>query len=344
MSEVQPTCYAAALHDELVAWLRRGLWLPTAGSTGTPKMVRLSPAAIAASAGLTNQHLGGSHWVLALPLTHVAGWLVLARAEAAGGVVVHCAAPFTAENFCDAQNQLPAGEPWSTALVPTQLVRLLADPQGRAVLASAQAVLVGGAACSESALAQAAAAGIRVVRTYGMTETTGGCVYDGVPLPGVQVQIGRSGQVQVAGPVLADGYRSAPDSPAFYLDPSGVRWHVTNDLGVLADGVLQILGRSDDVIVTGGEKVHPLAVERVIADCPGVHAVVVVGVPDRQWGQRLVALVDGSGTSAQIRAACAAALPRHQVPKAVVFAPVPRGGLGKVDRRAAVQLVLGAIS
>lgn len=339
----QPSQYCAASHRQIVSWLGRGLVLPTSGSTGTPKLVQLSPQALAASADRTNELLGDGHWVLALPLSHVAGWLVLARAEAAGRQIAACAGPFTATSFGAAVASLPPGEPWCTALVPTQLARLLACAQSGAVLASAQYVLLGGAACPPPLVAAADAAGVRLVRTYGMTETSGGCVYDGVPLPGVRVATDDVGRLLIAGPVLADGYVGGFPSADFWVDAHGVRWHRTSDLGQVRDGVVQVWGRVDDVVITGGEKVHPLAVERVVAALPGVSAVVVVGVPHPEWGEQVVALVDGQVSVGSVRSACAESLLPYQVPKEVVFGLVPRGRLGKVDRRAARLVVLRAL-
>src|SRR5262249_53065163 len=149
------------------------------------------------------------------------------------------------------------------------------------------AVLLGGAATPGALLVRAYDAGVRVVTTYGMTETAGGCVYDGVPLAGARVRIGEGERVERAGPMLASGYRLRPGAPAF-----AGGWFRTDDLGRLhRDGSLEVLGRVDDVINTGGLKVSSSVVERVLGAQPGVAEVCVVGVPDAEWGQLVVAAV-----------------------------------------------------
>ncbi len=166
------------------------------------------------------------------------------------------------------------------SLVPTQLGRAL-DAGVR--LDGYAAVLVGGAACPPALVERARAAGVRVVLSYGMTETCGGCVYDGEPLPGVEVAVGADGRIAVGGATLFAGYRFGPPQ---------VGPHVTGDLGALDDsGRLTVLGRADDVIVTGGENVSPQAVEAALAAHPAVREAAVVGAPDPEWGQAVVAYV-----------------------------------------------------
>jgi len=184
------------------------------------------------------------------------------------------------------------------------------------------------------------------VRTYGSTETSGGCVYDGAPLDGVEVALDDDGRVLLSGPVLATGYRGRPDLDAeAFVQRGGRRWYATSDLGALdAAGRLSVLGRLDDVLVTGGRKVAPLAVERVLAGLPGVADALVVGVPDPEWGQRVVALVvPAAGAAAPaldaVRAAVRDRLGAASAPRDVLAVEaVPVRGIGKPDRRAAADL------
>jgi o-succinylbenzoate---CoA ligase len=304
--------------------------VPTSGSTGDPKGVELPAAALRASAEATHARLGGpGRWLLALPARHIAGIQVLVRSLLAGvePVVMDLAGGFRPEAF------VPAGARY-TALVPTQLVRLL-DGGGLAALRSFDAVLLGGAATPDSVLRRAREAGVRVVTTYGMTETAGGCVYDGVPLDGVGVRI-ADGLVELSGPTLARGYRNRAEETARAFANG---WFRTGDLGRLRDGVLEVLGRADDLINTGGVKVAASAVERVLAACPGVVEVCVAGVPDPEWGQRVVAAVVGTVDVDDARAAVRAELGAAAVPREIRFvARLPVRGPGKVDRAAVAGL------
>jgi O-succinylbenzoic acid--CoA ligase len=208
-------------------------------------------------------------------------------------------------------------------------------------------VLVGGAATAPAEIERAQAAGVAVVTTYGMSETCGGCVYDGRPLAGVWWRTQEDGRVELSGPVLARGYRGRPGDPAFRTDADGRRWFRTDDIGETGlDGVLRILGRSDDVIVTGGLKVSPGLVEAALAGQPGVREVVVVGVPDRDWGERVVAVVvptpsgaDGSGAAppelAQLHRRVAEEVAAYAAPRQLVLVEqMPLTGPGKPDRMA----------
>jgi o-succinylbenzoate---CoA ligase len=170
-----------------------------------------------------------------------------------------------------------------------------------------------------------------------MSETCGGCVYDGVPLDRVTVELDGDGRVLLGGPTLADGYVGDPAATAAAFVDGRFR---TGDLGRRRDGRLEILGRADDVIITGGEKVAPATVERVLAAQPGVRSVCVVGMPDPAWGQIVVAAVVGTATSEALQAAVRAALGRAAVPRRVVaVAEIPLRGIGKPDRRAVAELI-----
>lgn len=321
--------------------------VPTSGSTGTPKGALLTAAAIRAAVRATADRLGGpGRWVLALPATHVAGLMVLARSLAAGAepAVVDLAQGFRPEAFAAA---VPRGtvERLYTSLVPTQLTRLL---EAGTDLRGFAAVLLGGGAAPPELVAYARRRGVRVVTTYGMSETCGGCVYDGVPLDGVTVDLAVDGRVRIAGPVLFSGYRLHPDLTATALDDAGRL--VTADVGRLAaDGRLEVLGRVDDVVVTGGVNVPAAQVERVLSGHSAVRAVVVVGVPDPQWGQRVVAVVEPTAVDdppalAELRRFAGERLPAAALPRQLfVVDRLPAVALGKPDR-AAVRTLVAASS
>lgn len=311
------------------------LVVPTSGSTGAPRLVLLSAAALRVSADSTHAALGGpGRWLLALPTTHIAGLQVLVRSLRAGldPVVVNISSGFTAAAFADAVASMDVAsseQPHYTALVPTQLQRLLDDGAGVEALWQLDAVLVGGAAMSSELLARASRAGVTVVSTYGMTETCGGCVYDGVPLPGVDLAIAGDGRIQIAGPILFDGYLGAAELKR------GQGWFTTNDLGHLDDDVLHVQGRADNVIVSGGVNVPAEAVERLLLGVPGVAAAVVVGVADAEWGERVVAVVSASIAIELdvIRSSCEGALPPEWVPREVfTLEALPVLPSGKPDR------------
>lgn len=341
---------------------------------------------------------GPGIWVLALPAYHAAGVQVLVRAAVAGTHVFNaykeggfdpqhlaqvidaacvaaadCGAGSSfdddAVSSCaggvggEAEGALAADDsgracPVYTSLVPTQLRRGLDDEQLRGALARLDAVLIGGAAADAQLLEQAKAAGIRVVTTYGMSETCGGCVYDGQPLPGVSMDVDQAtGAIWLSGPMLATGYLgdeertrrcfvSRPDSQAG--EPAR-RWFITSDRGHIVDGRLQVLGRLDDVIISGGIKVEPGPIEALLALNPLVSECAVVGLPDLQWGQVVTAVVvpasmpglgrvDEGAILAQIRVYLEQKLSGAQCPKQVLLADaLPYKGIGKVDRRALAQ-------
>ena len=347
--------------DRLTADLGRGdavaagpdgvaLVIPTSGSTGAPKGAMLTAAAVLASQAATHSRLGGpGRWVLALPLTHVAGLMVVVRAVAAGAPPADATTEgsFDPAHFVETTGSQAAaagagGLRLYTSLVPTQLARLLDAPGGPAALARYDAILVGAAATPATLLVRAAAAGVRVVTTYGMSETCGGCVYDGVPLDGVGADLDADGTVLIGGPTLFAGYWGRPDLTAAAFDPGGRL--VTCDRGSFDDrGRLRILGRVDDVIVTGGEKVAPAQVEDALMLLPAVAGAVVVGVPDPQWGERVVAVVVPSAGSRvvldQVRQALVGALPAPALPRQLlVVTGLPLLASGKPDRAAARAL------
>jgi o-succinylbenzoate---CoA ligase len=318
-----------------------GVLVATSGSTRDARLVALPASALRASATATASRLGGpAEWLLALPPDHVAGVQVVVRALLAGSrpVVQDLRGGFRPDGFTVATAGLGPGRR-ATSLVPTQLRRLL-DAGGAALdaLCSYDAVLVGGAALAAGLRARAEASGVRLVATYGMTETAGGCVYDGVALDGVRVRL-DAGRILLGGPTLAAGYVGRPaETAATFVD--GV--FRTGDLGRWTDGRLEVLGRADDVIVTGGENVAPAAVERVLVGLPGVHAACVVGLPDPEWGAVVgAAVVADAADPDLLRGAVRNALGRAAVPRVLrTVDALPLRGIGKPDRAAVARLLV----
>lgn len=322
----------------------------TSGSTGRPKLAMLNAQALQRSAWATHQVLGGSGaWVLALPAHHIGGLQVLVRSIMAGTVpaVVDLPGGFTAAAFVDAARRLattPAAVARYTALVPTQLARLVDDRAGLEALSGFDAVLVGGAVTPRGLVERAREAGVRLRLTYGASETAGGCVYDGSPLPVSRVHIDNDHHVVLGGDTVAHGYLDDPErtADAFTVDPDEVRWFRTDDLGHFdADELLVIDGRADDAITTGGLKVMPGVVEdAMLRHLDDIADVVVVGLPDHEWGERLcaaVTLVDPSRdvTTRTVRARLRGILPDAALPRQVLVVPsIPSRGPGKPDRAA----------
>nr|WP_315268074.1 AMP-binding protein [Microbacterium lemovicicum] len=274
----------------------------TSGSTGVPKSVVLSRSALTASAMSTAERIGSGAWLLALPATYVAGLQVLVRATVAGREPAVLSGRFTPQAFAAAALTMASARggvrvPSYTSLVPAQLQTILdAATDDDTVLRAArsfEAVLIGGQALPAAVRERAEAAGVRIVRTYGSTETSGGCVYDGVPLDGTRMRV-VEGELQLSGPTLADGYLGDPDrtAAAFPLDADGTRWYRTGDEAVIDDGVLRVQGRIDNVIVSGGINVSLDRVERVVRGIAGLHGAVVIGVADERWGEASVIVSD----------------------------------------------------
>jgi O-succinylbenzoic acid--CoA ligase len=291
------------LVNDLPAEVRAGtaVVVTTSGSTGVPKSVILSRDALTASALATAARIGDGAWLLALPASYVAGLQVLVRSIVADREPAWLTGAFTPQAFSAAALTMVStdrGErvPTYTSLVPAQLTKLLDAAAGDgtvlAALRSFETILVGGQAIAAATLERAQDAGVHVVRTYGSTETSGGCVYDGRPLRGVSVRIG-DGEVLVAGPTLADGYLgdSAATEAAFVHDDDGRRWYRTGDAGIIEDDILRVRGRIDNVIVSGGVNVSLDRVERIVRTIAGLESAVVVGISDQRWGEASVVVV-----------------------------------------------------
>lgn len=308
---------------------RTAVVIGTSGSTGEPKGVRLSAGALLHSARASLARIGarpGGRWLCPLPVSHIAGLGVLVRSLVAGTDPV-----VTGRLDPDLGGPAALGCDYAS-LVPTQLRRLLA---AGADLASPHAILLGGAAIPAGLLAQARAGGARVITTYGMSETCGGCVYDGSPLAEVTARPGPDGLIRIGGPVLFSGYHRQPDLTARVL--AGGEF-VTADLGRMeADGRLTVLGRADDMINTGGEKVAPAEVAAVLETCPGVAEAAVIGQPDPEWGQRVTAVVVPADPAAPpalavLRARVGEEIAAYAAPRSLVLAPaLPLLPSGKPD-------------
>ena len=318
--------------DEILALLREWdaatdptpLVIETSGSTGRPKRVMLSRDAMRASALATQERLGGpGQWVLNLPPTYVAGVQVLYRTVVGGTTVI----PF--QGSFAATRSMVHGRCF-VSLVPTQLVRLLDDPEEVAALEDFEAVVVGGGPLRPEVRERAEDQGARIVQTYGMSETCGGCVYDGRPLGGVEIRIDADEQVLLRGPVLFDGYEGQPERTAAAMRDG---WFLTDDLGHWTpEGRLAVDGRGDDVVITGGVKVPAGAVAAAILVHRAVNEVEVVGVADDEWGERVVAVVTAS-QPVDLEDLRGLVEPRSWAPRSlVVVDQLPLLPNGKVDR------------
>jgi O-succinylbenzoic acid--CoA ligase len=323
---------------------RVALVVETSGSTGTGKRVALSSEALLAGAAAADAALGGpGAWVLALPTHYIAGLNVLTRSITAGTVpVVLPPGHFDATAFADAADRLdvgPAAPRRYTSLVPVQLARVLDDPRATAALARFDAVLVGGQATPVALRERARAAGVRVVTTYGASETSGGCVYDGMPLGTVRAEL-VDGELQLAGPMLAEGYLDDPArTAAAFTERDGHRWYRTGDAATIVDGRIRVTGRLDDVVISGGEKVPLGAVERIVRELPGQDGAVVTRRASGEWGEVPVVVTEHPVDLEVVRARVGDALGRAARPAEVLVVDrLPMLASGKPDRRAARTL------
>ena len=327
--------------DGVEAWLAAvdpgPVVLATSGSSGVPKQVVLRRDAVLASAAASAARVGGvGRWVLALPSSYVAGFNVVVRSLVAG----HRPAVLGDGPLADVVT--PGG---FLSVVPTQLHRWLAAPAQRTALAELHTVLVGGGPVDPSLKARAAEAGVRLVATYGSAETCGGCVYDGLPLDGVGLVLAADGRIRIAGPTLFDGYLDdEPATSAALVDG----WFLTSDAGRLdQDGRLSVLGRVDDMVVSGGVNVPAAAVASRLREHPAVTAAEVVGLPDPEWGNRVVAVLSLHERAETLsldeaRDWVTERHPRAWAPRDLVVVPsLPMLTNGKVDRLAVRDLAGG---
>lgn len=301
---------------------RTALIVTTTGSSGKPKIVGLSAAALLTSARASNKFLGaefGNTWSLLLPLNHIAGINVLIRSLELGT---------TPTNLIGYEGKYPKVD--FTAIVPTQLYRALnGDENLLAHLQGAKAVLVGGAALTQNLRVQAESAGIKVVETYGSTETSGGCIYDGLPLDGVEISIGADQRIAIKGKNIAHELISEDG------------WYYTSDAGHFDGDKLIVDGRIDDIIISGGENISLIAIERVVGQLlPDIQSA-AFAISHPEWGQSVhLALV---GADNAIESAIQKALEDELGAASKIkgfhhLQELPLIGIGKVDRAALGRL------
>lgn len=328
----EQTCPDLPEHMRAGSFLEKDLVAPgtliacTSGSTGTPKGAVLGSQQLATSADATASFIERHYqaqpgaWLLTLPAHHIAGLQVMLRSLRAGYTPLaaahlqaqrpHAGARFTATGFIadtEALAETYPGVDLYTSLVPAQLERIAEDPAAVNALKRYACVLVGGAAAREGVIKKMAEEGAQIALTYGSSETAGGMVYNGQPLPGARVRIDGAdergaGRVRISGPMVADGYRNVDSAEAFPVAGE----FVTSDIGVLDGGVLEgggeesggtlrIFGRADGAINTGGYKVLPEEVEKAICQqVPGAEAAFAAGVEDpkyAEFGESIGALV-----------------------------------------------------
>lgn len=315
------TLALAPIPQDLVAE-EVALLIATGGSTGKPKIVALSANAMVESARLSNQTLGaqrGDQWSLSLPFNHIAGINQLLRSIDIDSDPVKHGGQFI-------------------SIVPTQLYRVLKDRNERfEELVNAKKVLIGGAGIPQQLLDQGIAAGIRLVTSYGMTEMCGGCIYDGKALPGVEVKLTDANRIALKGPMQALGYFDDDNaSRESFVDG----WFITSDTGkITTEGKLVVHGRADDVIISGGENISPSAVTECLQQRFPDREILVMGVPDEEWGQSLRVIMTKSAveqdpTLAQIRDIVADGIGKVAAPRSLLLlSEMPTQPNGKIDRQ-----------
>ena len=297
------------LRSYLSGQINEPLVISTTGSSGVVKAVEISPAALIASAKAAHKFLGakeGDTWSLLLPTNHIAGINVLARS-----IILNS----------ELKNQDEVAD--YTSIVPTQLHKALReDSKLLSHLKNCKAVLVGGARLPESLQNEAKSAGINIVTTYGATETCGGCVYNGTSLDGVQIQI-VSGLIEIKIAEMNSG-----------------QWIKTNDLGEIKDGKLKVLGRADDVIISGGENISLQKLESFLETTYPGQNFLALAIPDDKWGQAL-ALMSDQEFPENIADSILSALGKLYIPKSLkTVKEIPTIGIGKFDRNGASKLFL----
>ncbi len=332
---------------------RVALVVQSSGSTGAPKRVALSAEALLASAAGSAEALGGQgQWLLALPAHYIAGINVLVRSMVAGTEpIVMAGSHFDPLAFLEAATQFQHPMRF-TSLVPAQLAALIATDEALETLRSFNRILVGGQSTPQRLLAQALELGLNITRSYGSSETSGGCVYDGIPFTETTMRI-VDGEVELGGPTLAEGYLGddelttkhfytddsnsadvADDSNSANADTSG-RWYRTSDVGSIVDGVLSVTGRLDDVIISGGVKVSLGAIERVVTSLPGLEDAVVVARTHERWGEVPVVVCTASVVLEEVRAVVGDLLgPEARPAEVIVVDSIPLLPSGKPDRQA----------
>jgi O-succinylbenzoic acid--CoA ligase len=323
--------------DQPVVEADAAVVVATSGSTGAPKGVVLSRGAIRASVEATQVRLGGvGDWVLALPTFYIAGLMVLARACLGGTRAVLVGSDL--RKLQEAAGTL--SERRYISLVPPQLDRALCHDDVTEALAGFSAVLVGGGPTEVGLVERARAAGIRVVTTYGMSETCGGCVYDGEPLHGVAVDLADDDRILIRSNTLFAGYRLRPDLTAEAVVDGRFR---TQDRGSWDAGRLVVRGRTDDIVITGGHKVDLAEVEQSVQRWAADHGArgAVLGVADQVWGTTIIAVSDMPGSLADLQTVVRESLPAYAMPRELIYLDqLPWLANGKPDRSAIRSLIM----
>jgi O-succinylbenzoic acid--CoA ligase len=313
------------------------LVVPTSGSTGVRKEVGLSAEALLASAKGANKYLDakpGQTWSLLLPLTHIAGINVIIRS---------LELRTTPLDLRSHTGKYPTVD--FTSIVPTQLYRALhSDPDLLEHLQGAQTVLVGGSALAHNLRNLALAAKINIVETYGMTETSGGCFYNGTPLQGVSVKISMHGTIEIAGPTIASTYLNAPQLwEEVYQDG----WFLTTDLGIIENGSLKVAGRIDDIVISGGENVSLSAVEKELESAYPELIAAAFPIVDKQWGESICIAIAGTfhPNEDEIKSTLVKSLGVGATPKGFIYLEeLPKSALGKIERGKLIEKFTGSSS
>ena len=298
----------------------------TSGSTAESKLVAISDAALIASTNASHKYLGavpGDSWSLLLPTTHIAGLNVLIRATALGSRVI------------DNRNTTNYVDSDFISIVPTQLYKALtSDAKLLEHLTAAEAVLVGGGPVSDKLKKEAANKHVKIVTTYGMTEMSGGCVYNQKPLDGVEVKLTSEGLIKLTGPMIASGYLSEKGE----LTSVGTDgWFESTDIGEVSAGFLKVNGRSDEVIISGGENISLILVEEKIRELIPNQEIIAFALPDEVWGEKLCLGSPSNLSIEEIKKSIGSLLSPKEV---FLFEQIPTTSIGKPDRRAAKNLAL----
>jgi len=327
----------------------------TSGSTGAPRGVMLTQGALISAAHAFGKRFGtNNRWVISMPVHRIAGTMVLVRSwvhgspfeidPSVGGARPFEAAAFAATTLRAQRQSNEDGRALMVSLVPTQIARLLeAGSVGLETLRAYDLILSGAAATPQPLLQRLRDEGVNVTISYGMSETCGGCVFDGMALDGVSISLGTKddvepGRISISGPQIASGYRLRPDLDSLSFIDQRL---VTHDVGKLdSSGLLHVLGRLDDVVIVGGVNVALSAIEAAIRHHPLIEDVAVIDVADELWGSLPVAYVvtrtaqvDKVNLEAQIRSAVANQISRAATPRSISFVnQLPMLDSGKIDR------------
>ena len=321
--------------------------IETSGSTAQPKQVWYQSKALISSADMVNREIGPGTWFLALPVHYIAGLQVLTRSLRADTTPIVAGRGTLAEELIASLPALSAAKkdgPLFVSLVPTQLRQLLqlaeANDSVHHALSLFDRILLGGQRVPGELIAHAKQSGLSVTRTYGSAETSGGCVWDGKPLDQVELDI-VDGRVAIAGPMLAGGYLNDLERTAsVFVERAGTRWFVSDDRGEIVDRTLRVLGRVDQVMISGGLKVDLAEVEEFLSPLVGSADLAVLSRADDVWGEVPVVVssvaLNSEQVSRELREHFGQAL--RQVEFVHVIA-VPRTATGKVDRGALSQML-----